>query len=654
MKKAHLVILLLMICSTLAVAQYPLNWANSAVMDPGNDVTRSIAYNRSTDHVLVATRKYGTDVIILDAATGDSLGRMDTALISGGTYPINMVDVADDGTIYVCNLSAPLYSPGSTVRIYRYADEQSVPELVFDDALDGERYGDAMAAVGTGDNKYIYVSGMGNANMAVIKDDGGAMLTKMDPIPLPLPGAARHGISPMAPGGKIWINGADSGMPPPQLINSDGTVIAVVPDSLASAGGTGSILHLELGDYNLVTIANSWGLSIRSVRTFEDELGTVTFDYFGSNSDSVNVLYNGNTFVNNINATSDLAYDSKRHSIISVFGYNSVTSMSMDSLLKASTPRDDSLTISVDGHNDFFPTDHVGSSNGRDMYFTWSEGKVFVGITGHTLIDPTETNRMYVAFDLDPEGDAGSMTPPEPAGGVTALPFKADVVYMVEPWNTADYLIGTIYKWNGSSWAENLFDGNMANQGALAYAAEGDKKLAELSAIKNALGLGDSFTSVGMIAYVAGKNADGEVLCAFPDANPIGNGAALRHYFYADSLGTGMFPTDTDHIRIKSATTAVESDAPMAMIQSYRMYQNYPNPFNPQTTIQFDMARPGRVKLHVYDITGRLVRTLVDHKQSAGHHKIEFNAEQLSSGVYFYKLIVDGTEVSVHKMVLMK
>ncbi|MBD3378428.1 DUF4623 domain-containing protein, partial [candidate division KSB1 bacterium] len=150
MKKAHLVIILLLFCSTLAVAQYPLNWANSAVMDPGNDVTRSIAYNLSTDHVLVATRKYGTDVIILDAATGDSLGKMDTALISGGTYPINMVDVADDGTIYVSNLSAPLYSPGSTVRIYRYADEQAAPELVFDDALDGERYGDAMAAVGTG------------------------------------------------------------------------------------------------------------------------------------------------------------------------------------------------------------------------------------------------------------------------------------------------------------------------------------------------------------------------------------------------------------------------------------------------------------------------------------------------------------------------
>lgn len=654
MKRTLYILACLLIGSTTVAAQYPLNWANYAVMNSGNDVTRSIAYNRSSDHVLVATRKYGVDVIILDAASGDSLGKMDTGIISGGTYPINMVDVADDGTIYVCNLSAPQYSPGSTVKIYRYSDETAAPELVFDDALGGERYGDAMAAVGSGNEKYIYLSGMGNAILAVMKDEGGTMLTKMTPIPLPQPGAARHGISPVLPGGKLWINGADAGSPPPTLINSDGTVIAVVPDSLASAGGTGSIMHLNLGTYNLVTVANGWGLSIRSVRYFEDELGTVTFDYFGGNSDSVNVLFNGNTFINNINATTDMAYDNKRHAIISVFGYNSVTSMSMDSLLKASTPREDTLTISVDGDNDFFPTDHVGSSNERDMYFTWSEGKVFAGISGHTLIDPTATNRLYVAFDLDPDGDTGSMTTPEEAGGVAALPFKADVVYMVEPWNQPDYMIGSIYKWDGSSWIENLFDGNMANQGALAYADKGDGKLAELAAIKNSPGIGDAFTAIGVMAFVAETSASGEVLCAFPDINPLGNGVSFSHYFYADSLGRGIFPTDTDRVQIRTSSTSAVNAAPVQSIQTCRLRQNYPNPFNPKTTIRFDMAKPAHVQLRVYDVTGRLVETLVDRKAKTGGHKITFNAERLGSGVYFYKLMADGREVSVHKMILMK
>ncbi|MBD3385985.1 DUF4623 domain-containing protein [candidate division KSB1 bacterium] len=654
MNKIRLFLCLLIIGSSMVAAQYPLNWANYAVMNPGNDVTRSIAYNRSTDHVLVATRKYGTDVIILNAATGDSLGKLDTGIVSGGTYPINMVDVAKDGTIYVCNLSAPQYSPGSTLKVYRYVNEMASPELVFDDALDGERYGDALAAVGSGDEKYVYVSGMGNATLAVMKDEGGAMLTKMTPIPLPQPGAARHGISPVSAGGKLWINGADAGSPPPQLVNNDGTVIAVVPDSLASAGGTSSIIHLRLGDYNLVTVANSWGLSIRTARYFEDELGTITFDYFGNNSDSVNVLYEGNTFINNINATVDLDYDSKRHSIISVFGYNSVTSMSMDSLLKASTPREDSLTISVDGSNDFFPTDHVGCSNERNMYLTWSEGKVFAGISGHTLIDPAESNRMYVAFDLDPDSDAGSTTPPEKAGGIAALPFKADVVYMVEPWNQPDYMIGSIYKWDGSSWIENLFDGNMANQGALAYADEGEDKLAELAAIKNSPGIGDAFTAIGMMAYVTKKTASGEVLCAFPDVNPLGNGVSFSHYFYADSFGRGIFPTDTDRVQIRTASTSAVKATPVQVIQSCRLWQNYPNPFNPRTTIRFDMAKPGHAKLRIYDVTGRLVETLVDQKKKAGSHKLTFNAEHLSSGVYFYKLIVDRREVSVDKMILMK
>ncbi len=635
-------------------AQYPVNWANYSVMNPGNDVTRNIAYNRNTDHVLVATRKYGVDVIILNAANGDSLGKMNTTGISGGTYPINMVDVADDGTIYVSNLTAPQYSPGSKLKIYRYADENAAPELVFEDALDGGRYGDSFAAVGVGNEKYLYVSGMGNQQMAVLKDDGSSALIKMPLITLPMPGAARHGISPVAPGGKIWINGADVGFPPPQLINNDGTVIAVVPDSLASPGGTSSIMQLVLGNYHLITVSNSWSISIRSVRFFEDELGTVTFDYFGGDSDSLPLLYNGNTFINNVNATTDLDYDTKRHSIITVFGYNSVASLSLDSLLKASTPREGDLTISVDGNNDFFPTDQVGSSNGRDMYLTWSEGKVFLGITGKTLIDQTETNQLFVAFDLDPGTSNGSFLPPLKASGVKTLPFNADVVYLVEPWTEADFLIGSIYKWNGSAWTKTDFDGNMASQGALAYAAEGDRKLLEVAAIKNEPGLGENFTRVSMMAYIAEKNESGNVLCAFPDKNSLGNGVNFHFYFSVDSLGRGLFPTNTDQVKIKSTVSSIDNTLSSQKLASYLLYQNYPNPFNPQTAINYEISRTGQVLLQIYDITGRLVQTLVNEQKSAGRHQITFNGEKLSSGVYFYKLFIDNKSVSIKKMMLMK
>ncbi|MBN1153985.1 DUF4623 domain-containing protein [candidate division KSB1 bacterium] len=650
-KKVLPIIFLLL--SQTTYAQYRVNWTNYDVMNPGNDLTRSIAYNRQTDHVLVATRKYGTDVIILDAANGDSVGRLNTDGISGGTYPINMVSVANDGVIYVSNLIAPQYTPGATFKVYRYDSEDGAPELVFDNALDGGRYGDSFTAVGTGPDTYIYSSGMGNPNIVVLRNTGSELVLDHN-IPLPSPGAARHGISPVSPGGNIWINGADTGTPPPRLITNDGTVIAEVPDSLASPGGTSCIKHLSLGNYKLVTVSNAWSISIRSVRYFEDELGTVTFDYFGSDCDSLPLLYEGNTFVNNINATASLDYDSKRHSIISLFGYNSIASMSLDSLVKASTPRPDSLTVNIDGKNDFFPTDHVGLSNGRDLFITWSEGKLFFGVTGHTLIDPTETNRMYIALDLDPDGDAGSSTAPEEAADVRKYPFKADVVYMVEPWTEPDYLIGTIYKWNGSEWTYTLFDGNMANQGALAYGDEGEGKLTEVCAVKNDVGIGVDFASIGMLAYVAEKNASGDVLCSFPENNPLGNSVSFTHFYLADSLGKNMFPTDQKYIKIAEGTVSVEQKEGEMVPTAYRLHQNYPNPFNPETRISYDLSRSAHVKLDLFDISGRHILTLLDKRETAGSHSLTVNGRQLASGIYFYKLTVDQKIISIKKMALIK
>lgn len=654
MRKILLPIILIIIIITPVFGQYPVRWANYKLMNPGNDVTRSLSYNKTTDHLLVATRKFGTDVIILSAATGDSIGKLDTGIIAGGTYPINMIAVADDGTIYVSNLHALQYTPGSTFKVYRYACETAAPELVFEDALDGTRFGDSFAAIGSGNNNYIYSSGQGNPKMVVLKDDGSASLTLQGYISLPQPGAARHGISPVVPGGRLWINGSDDGFPPPTLINNDGSVIAIVPDSLASRGGTSCIKHLILGDYNLITVTNAWGLSIRSVRFFEDELGTVTFDYFGADCDSIPILYNGNTFINNVNATTALAYDSKRHAIFSLFGFNSITSHSLDSLLKASTPRTDSLEISINGRNDFFPTDYVGSSNGREMFLTWSEGKVYVGVTGHTLIDATEKNRMYVAFDLDPEGVNGSTMPPENAGGVSSLPFKADMVFMVEPYATSDYMLGNIYKWNGSSWTMTQFDGNLASQGALAFADEGERKLAEFAAIKNAPGLGDQFTNIGIMVYVAEKDASGNVLCAFPPGNPIGNGVAFGRYYYADKLGSGMFPADTMFVKLRGFSTAVQENKLAAVPEKFVLHQNYPNPFNPETTISYELPKSAFVSIEIYDVTGRLVETVVNGKQSAGKHTIKFSAERLSSGVYFYRLRVDKNILATKKMIVLK
>jgi len=85
----------------------------------------------------------------------------------------------------------------------------------------------------------------------------------------------------------------------------------------------------------------------------------------------------------------------------------------------------------------------------------------------------------------------------------------------------------------------------------------------------------------------------------------------------------------------------------------YKLSQNYPNPFNPVTKISFDIPKQGLVTLKIYDVLGREVRTLVNEVKNAGSYTVDFNAADLSSGVYFYKLEVNGFS-DVKRMMLIK
>lgn len=85
----------------------------------------------------------------------------------------------------------------------------------------------------------------------------------------------------------------------------------------------------------------------------------------------------------------------------------------------------------------------------------------------------------------------------------------------------------------------------------------------------------------------------------------------------------------------------------------YSLSQNYPNPFNPVTTIKFTMPISGNVTLKVFDVTGRLVSEIVKGNLQAGLHETNFNASNLSSGAYFYKLETNGF-TDIKKMMLVK
>lgn len=85
----------------------------------------------------------------------------------------------------------------------------------------------------------------------------------------------------------------------------------------------------------------------------------------------------------------------------------------------------------------------------------------------------------------------------------------------------------------------------------------------------------------------------------------------------------------------------------------FTLYQNYPNPFNPTTKINYSIPKESIVTIKVFDVLGKEVTTLVNQRHTVGHHQIELNANNLSSGIYFYNLQA-GDYVETKKMIFLK
>jgi hypothetical protein len=86
---------------------------------------------------------------------------------------------------------------------------------------------------------------------------------------------------------------------------------------------------------------------------------------------------------------------------------------------------------------------------------------------------------------------------------------------------------------------------------------------------------------------------------------------------------------------------------------SYKLHQNYPNPFNPFTTIKFSIPKSSNVEIKVYDVLGNEMVVLVDEYKESGNYSIDFNAESLASGIYYY-VIKSNNFYDTKKMVLIK
>jgi hypothetical protein len=133
-------------------------------------------------------------------------------------------------------------------------------------------------------------------------------------------------------------------------------------------------------------------------------------------------------------------------------------------------------------------------------------------------------------------------------------------------------------------------------------------------------------------------------------------------YAWFDQRGITIlsYTNPSDSVNFTTASIIEAELAPASAEQlknfvpdNFQLFQNYPNPFNPSTKISWQSPVGSWQTLKVYDILGNEVATLVDEYKPAGKYEVEFNAAELSSGVYFYTLQA-GSFTNTKKLILMK
>jgi hypothetical protein len=129
------------------------------------------------------------------------------------------------------------------------------------------------------------------------------------------------------------------------------------------------------------------------------------------------------------------------------------------------------------------------------------------------------------------------------------------------------------------------------------------------------------------------------------EGNAVIYDAIEDSWYRADDLGLAFC--------IEVDTTVGITDDQSHVPSAFELSQNYPNPFNAKTSIKYNLPRESNVTIEVYDIQGRKIETLISEKQAAGYYTVIWNAEDVSSGMYFYKIRTDEFE-ETQKMLLLK
>jgi len=150
-------------------------------------------------------------------------------------------------------------------------------------------------------------------------------------------------------------------------------------------------------------------------------------------------------------------------------------------------------------------------------------------------------------------------------------------------------------------------------------------------------------TTVGTVDLPPKSDSTGLNVLAYPPAFPVTTGS---HTLSITTSGVNL-----DYVQFSRVVVGVGPDNGLPSV--FALEQNYPNPFNPTTTINYSLPKASNATLIVYNLLGQRVATLVNEHLAAGGHTVQFDAKNLATGVYFYRLEA-GSYVACKKMLLLK
>ena len=600
---------------TKAAGTFPLSYINAGNYERG--MAAGVVDGKK--RVFVVSRSGGPKIISYDAVTGDSVGVLfQSATPTSGTFPLNAVEVSDDGVILACNMTTD--AAASNFKVYRWNKETDSVKTVIDYNGAGlpaaSRIGDMMSVYGkASDNTLtLYAAVSGQANVVKFKTtDNGKTFTPSI----------------------IVLNNGAMGTQPNVVRHSDGSLyVKSYGKKLTRHDSTGVMIDSISG--GIV------GTDVTNIKAVDRKGQRYIICYYPN--DGTNVTDERFTVVNVTNPQNPLVelFSPSIGNVINGNGTGAVDVITQDSNtvffmlgtnngIAAFTPDPMVVVKSLD------TLSYITSKNLLKNPY----GKGFIaGVNSYGDIGK------YQRFDFKKQDILGAFTLYFGYKQIVGAPDTLQVVV-----RSVDSTVGA---------PKTLLQSMMLTADMMDTTKQGNTFILP-SPIKL---LGPVF-----IGFEWSKTGN-DTFAVYTDKNGEGNLAGRAWERFSDSsfndFGTKLNPSfswdlDADlHVAAyykKGTTTGVISEH-SAIPTQYALEQNYPNPFNPSTTIRFALPKTSRVRMMVYDILGREVRALVNSDLDAGTHHIVWDGKnnyggQVATGMYIYR-IEAGSFISTKKMMLLK